>query len=244
MSSGNWRPFCFGLNVLINKMAADVCGGNMSNFVVITMSADALAPWGARASAAIGVIRVRFCISTCGTYNCRMWTGQTNTSMTMSSNGNFFPCYWPFVRGIHRSPVNSPHKGQWCGALMFTLICARINGSVNNRDAGDLRCHHAHCDVIVMIAANHYNFGQTITIFSCCIWFYDLRSYYYCIQTIFVCMHIFYLAMKCFVGMWVPVCDCWKFCFGTQIVSLVYGCVCVCTYIYRFRDIRIWVEDQ
>ena len=22
------------------------------------------------------------------------------------------PCYWPFVRGIHRLPVNSPHKGQ------------------------------------------------------------------------------------------------------------------------------------
>ena len=21
-----------------------------------------------------------------------------------------FPCYWPFVRGIHRSPVNSPRK--------------------------------------------------------------------------------------------------------------------------------------
>ena len=30
-----------------------------------------------------------------------------------------FPRYWPFVWGIHRSPVNSPHKGQWCGALMF-----------------------------------------------------------------------------------------------------------------------------
>ena len=30
-----------------------------------------------------------------------------------------FPRYWPFVRGIHRSPVNSPHKGQWCGALML-----------------------------------------------------------------------------------------------------------------------------
>ena len=26
--------------------------------------------------------------------------------------------------GIHRSPVNSPHKGQWRGALMFPLICA------------------------------------------------------------------------------------------------------------------------
>ena len=31
-----------------------------------------------------------------------------------------FPRYWPFVRGIHRSPVNSPHKGQWPGALMFS----------------------------------------------------------------------------------------------------------------------------
>ena len=39
-----------------------------------------------------------------------------------------FPRYWPFVRGIHRCPVNSPHKGQSRGALMFTLICARING--------------------------------------------------------------------------------------------------------------------
>ena len=35
-----------------------------------------------------------------------------------------FPRYWPFVRGIHRSPVNSPHKGQWRGALVFSLICA------------------------------------------------------------------------------------------------------------------------
>ena len=34
----------------------------------------------------------------------------------------YFPRYWPFVRGIHRSPVNSPHKGQWRGALNFSLI--------------------------------------------------------------------------------------------------------------------------
>ena len=38
-----------------------------------------------------------------------------------------FPRYWPFVRGIHQSPVNSPHKGQWRGALMFSSICAWIN---------------------------------------------------------------------------------------------------------------------
>ena len=62
----------------------------------------------------------------------------------------YFPRYWPFVRGIHRSPVNSPHKGQWRGALMFTLMCARINGWVNNREAGDLRRYRTHYDVIVM----------------------------------------------------------------------------------------------
>ena len=61
-----------------------------------------------------------------------------------------FPRYWPFVRGIHRSPVNSPHKGLWCGVLMLSLICAWINRWVNNRDAGDWRRHHAHYDVIVM----------------------------------------------------------------------------------------------
>ena len=46
-----------------------------------------------------------------------------------------FPRYWLFVRGIHRSPVNFPHKGQWHGALLFSLICTRINGWVNNREA-------------------------------------------------------------------------------------------------------------
>ena len=38
----------------------------------------------------------------------------------------FPPRYWPFVRGIHRSPVNSPRKGQWRGAFMFSLICKRL----------------------------------------------------------------------------------------------------------------------
>ena len=63
-----------------------------------------------------------------------------------------FPPYWPFVRGIHRSPVNSLHKGQWRGALMFSLICVWINGWENNRQTGDLRCYRTHCDVIVFVA--------------------------------------------------------------------------------------------
>ena len=61
-----------------------------------------------------------------------------------------FPRYWPFVWGIHRSPVNSPHKCQWCGALMFSLICFWINHWVNNRETGDLRSYLAHYDVTVM----------------------------------------------------------------------------------------------
>ena len=61
-----------------------------------------------------------------------------------------FPRYWPFVRGIHRSPVNSPHKSQWRGTLMFSLICVWINVGVNNREAGDLRRYRAHYDVSVM----------------------------------------------------------------------------------------------
>ena len=61
-----------------------------------------------------------------------------------------FPRNWPFVRGIHRSPVNSPQKGQWRGALMFSLICAWINDWVNNREVGDFRRHRSHYDVIVM----------------------------------------------------------------------------------------------
>ena len=61
-------------------------------------------------------------------------------------NRKYFSYYWPFVGGIHRSPVNSHHKGKWHGAMMFSFICVWIN----NREAGDLRRYRAHYDVIVM----------------------------------------------------------------------------------------------
>ena len=76
-----------------------------------------------------------------------------------------FPRYWPFVRGIHRSPVNSPHKGQWRGALIFSLICAWINVWVNNREAGGLRCHCVHYDDIVMIGSVFHNRNDNMIIF-------------------------------------------------------------------------------
>ena len=82
----------------------------------------------------------------------------------------YFPCYWPFGRGIHQSPVNSPHKGQWYGALMFSLICAWTNSWANNGDTGDFRHHHTHNDVIVMIhndftviSENHWQITPSVT---------------------------------------------------------------------------------
>ena len=74
--------------------------------------------------------------------------------ITSSNAWKHFPRCWPFVWGIHRFPVNSPHKGQRRGALMFSLICVWINGWVNNREAGDLRRYRAHYDVIVMVPEN------------------------------------------------------------------------------------------
>ena len=65
--------------------------------------------------------------------------------MMTSSNGNIFR-----VTG-HLSSVISPHKGQWRGALIFLWFAPWINGWVSNREAGDLRRHRAHYDVIVMI---------------------------------------------------------------------------------------------
>ena len=77
-----------------------------------------------------------------------------------------FPRYWPFVRGIHRSPVNSPQKGQWHGALMFSLICAWINIWVNNREAGYLRRHRAHYDVTVMTQIFNWRNGESSDIMT------------------------------------------------------------------------------
>ena len=122
-SSAIWRPFCVGLNVLN------------------TRSTSALEEW-------------------------RVWINRTpkqpkwvnvkikNTMTYMDHDDvikwKHLPRYWPFVWGIHRSPVSSPHKSQWRGALMFSLICVWTNGWVNNREAGDLRRYPAHSDVTVM----------------------------------------------------------------------------------------------
>ena len=93
-----------------------------------------------------------------------LWSSQKMVVHDDVIKWKHFPRYWPFVRRIHRSPVTSPHKGKWRGALMFSLICVWINGWVNNREAGDLRHNRAHYYVTVMVnflalQTRHYSFG-------------------------------------------------------------------------------------
>ena len=74
-----------------------------------------------------------------------------------------FPRYWSLVQGIHRSTLNSPHKGQLRGALMLSLIYAWINGWVNNCEASDLRRYRTHYDVTVMLRRN---FRMSLILFA------------------------------------------------------------------------------
>ena len=93
--------------------------------------------------------------------------GSYNEHMMTSSNGNTF-CVTGHVCGEFTGPpVNSPHKGQWRGALMFSLICTWINGWVNNREAGDLRHYRVHNDVIVMNTMAITIPYHTILLISC-----------------------------------------------------------------------------
>ena len=68
-------------------------------------------------------------------------------------------CEW-----IHRSSVDSCLKGQWRGALTFSLICTRTNDWANNRDADDLRHNRAHYDVTVIYRENRKGGNVTIAI--------------------------------------------------------------------------------
>ena len=48
-------------------------------------------------------------------------------------------------------PVAGEFDSQGPVTLSLDVFCAWINGWVNNREAGDLRRHRAHYDVIVMV---------------------------------------------------------------------------------------------
>ena len=94
-------------------------------------------------------------------------------------------------------PVNSPHNGQWRGALVFSLICTRINDWVNNRKAGDLRRRRGHCYVKVMQSRNcHVGDSWQIHMELCAKWVSFSRQLRF---------DFTYLLMKSFTRFWL----CW-----------------------------------
>ena len=100
--------------------------------------------------------------------------------MITSSNGNIFSVTGP-LWGEPQVTGGSPHKGQWQGALkvsFFLYIFARTNGWANNPEAGDLRCHHAHYDISVIVQFNSLwasdticwgNLSTLVQVMACCL---------------------------------------------------------------------------
>ena len=56
---------------------------------------------------------------------------------------------------------------------MFSLICVRINGWVNNGEAGDLRRNRAHYDVIVMFRDTGIRYDHEMIVTNASIHFQD-----------------------------------------------------------------------
>ena len=91
-----------------------------------------------------------------------VWSTSVYFTLAHVSNASLLCIWWrhqmetfsvllAICAGNSPVPVNSPHKGQWRRALVFSLICAWINGWIHNCEASDLRRHRAHYDVIVTI---------------------------------------------------------------------------------------------
>ena len=78
---------------------------------------------------------------------------KANFSARMTSSMETFSALLAICAG--NSPVTGD-KGQLRGALMSSWTCAWINSWVNIGEAGDLRRHRTHYDVIVMRNINMY----------------------------------------------------------------------------------------
>ena len=106
------------------------------------------------------------------------WWDRTRSAHDDVIKWKHFPRYWPFVQGIHRF---TPHRGQWRGALMFSLICAWINTWANNGEAGHLRRHRAHYDVNIM-------FGPVLEVSGRC-WLSSEEITMWCVLLLAGTMH-------------------------------------------------------
>ena len=78
----------------------------------------------------------------------------------------WFPHYWPYVRGIHGSLLDSADKGPVTVTLIFPLLLAWISCWTNRRVVSAFRWHDAHvispwCTIwLVQLIAQTSNNGQ------------------------------------------------------------------------------------
>ena len=118
---------------------------NVYYFLFLTVPADSLAPFCAGTSGSTVMITLSY--KEPYIYRAGIWRLTTSWRHQMET----FSALVAICAGNSPVPGEFPNKGQWRGALMFTLICVWINGWVNNREAGDLRRYRAHYDVTVML---------------------------------------------------------------------------------------------
>ena len=71
--------------------------------------------------------------------------------MMRSSNRNIICVTGPLCAEFTGDRWIPRTKGQWRRTLMFPMICAWTNASVNNRNASDLIRHRTHYDVTVNV---------------------------------------------------------------------------------------------
>ena len=107
--------------IRLSYMLISVFGSNFSKllqgfpFTPLLIILSYLSLWGSRSSTHI--------------FDCRYrWNNHDDVI-----KWKCFPRCWPFVWGNHRSPMNSPHKGQWDGVLIFSLISTWITGKQKRR---------------------------------------------------------------------------------------------------------------
>ena len=91
-----------------------------------------------------------------GTYlpNLVRWTMPCITRHDDVMTWEGFPHYWPFSWWRHQMETISASLAICAGNSWFALICARINGWANNREAGDLRRRCTNYDAIVKCKGN------------------------------------------------------------------------------------------
>ena len=134
-----------------------------------------------------------------------------------------------------------PHKGQWRGALKSSLICAPINGWVNNREAGDLKRHHAHYDVILMILQVLHTSVFVDLLITFVLRYtqptFDHVWTYYVYLTLFV-WHLYYPRFVLFILHLLLFIDCtWvHLMFCLWIILLIFPSVAYC--VYAFNIVR------